>query len=121
MRALIKLNFSYLFLIFIFQLNKRLAIYYHKSVIADREPLDPEYLSGCLIRRLFNCWIYCITFLSLFTFDLFFTIFHPLLKNQLGEHIHMIPYFLDLLIGKLGVIQKFFYSFYAKHDLLYFL
>ena len=28
----------------------------------DREPLNSECLSGCLVRRLFNCWIYFTTF-----------------------------------------------------------
>jgi len=32
------------------------------KVMLDREPLDSEYLSGRPLERLFNCWIYFITF-----------------------------------------------------------
>jgi len=31
-------------------------------VTLDRESLNSECLSGCLVRRLFNCWIYFTTY-----------------------------------------------------------
>src|SRR3989344_8215026 len=53
-RELIKSNFAFSFFIFIV-VKQRARNLLPQNVIANCEPLNSEYLSGCLVRRLFNC------------------------------------------------------------------